>query len=692
MRPFFSVLWLILPVLVCGCGGGIETVQEAGSTHVAVLSVARWDDYQQAVQPAFSLTPQQAMDQSVPNIADVEGKLLDTLSASASVTVPGATSASGDSGSAKGSSSPSSASGNSKSTDGSAPATQPAIGLDPLQHYWAATALWQEVQLINVYVKAAAVDREQFVPYLVRLQVTLLPIKRHEPLDAYTTISFFRGDFPTTQPSYDNSQAASASTSPDDVRIIPLLVTDDIQTALESKSVERVRQLALTLAAAIHGIGASGSFSDMNDKLQSVLGNDFDSTFTVARVSSNTLRVRFGAQQHPNADGTLGYEMVPETHAVTLVVLVPIDQAQSPATTDRILRLVSQTSMVNAITGAYLPGRASHPYDTAVQQILAEESVKANNPASANKARKSIETDIAENNYQKFYEDFGTCYSPRINLDYLWSDLVLERGKDPYQTGLLVVPQVQSPALLDDPGKLNFVANDSGQQLQVLVDNGVGLYPDAVASTLQVKTSDGAVLLFPATQMTGTGTTLLATFPSPKALNLKLASNDPVQLELRASRISSTTKPADAGEYPLGAEAKNVSCYYVAIPPPETVPFAMNVTATSIAMDSSNGGTLNLYFTKVTNPVKVSISGADVVVASPAAIANSFTTTGEVNVTSPGVVTLSLSNLSANGGVTIAATDSKTKSTIGPIKLSVVSAAGGAANGATTPGQTKPKG
>jgi len=118
----------------------------------------------------------------------------------------------------------------------------------------------------------------------------------------------------------------------------------------------------------------------------------------------------------------------------------------------------------------------------------------------------------------------------------------------------------------------------------------------------------------------------------------------------------------------------------------------MNVTATSIAMDSSNGGTLNLYFTKVTNPVKVSISGADVVVASPAAIANSFTTTGEVNVTSPGVVTLSLSNLSANGGVTIAATDSKTKSTIGPIKLSVVSAAGGAANGATTPGKTKPKG
>ena len=134
-------------------------------------------------------------------------------------------------------------------------------------HYWAATALWQEVQLINMYVDAAAVDGEEFEPYLVRLQVTLLPRKRHDAKDAYTTISLFQGDFPAPKASEkkkDSSQCPKDSTTPstsiEDVRIIPLLVTDDMQTALDSESVERTRQLALTLAAAIHGVGVMEVF------------------------------------------------------------------------------------------------------------------------------------------------------------------------------------------------------------------------------------------------------------------------------------------------------------------------------------------------------------------------------------------------------------------------------------------------
>ena len=63
-------------------------------------------------------------------------------------------------------------------------------GIDPFLKYTAATALYQEVKILNRYIQSAA-RRHHMVPYLVRLQMTNTPFARHQPYDTYVTVSFF---------------------------------------------------------------------------------------------------------------------------------------------------------------------------------------------------------------------------------------------------------------------------------------------------------------------------------------------------------------------------------------------------------------------------------------------------------------------------------------------------------------------
>src|SRR5574337_2160671 len=95
--------------------------------------------------------------------------------------------------------------------------------------YWVATALYQEVKLLDRYVKDAAIAGDYY-PYLMRIQVTLMPRRRDLPYDAYTDVAMFAGDFGDVQQ--------------DDVpHLIPLLVTDDLEAMVQSRSVDQIRQL-----------------------------------------------------------------------------------------------------------------------------------------------------------------------------------------------------------------------------------------------------------------------------------------------------------------------------------------------------------------------------------------------------------------------------------------------------------------
>jgi hypothetical protein len=111
----------------------------------------------------------------------------------------------------------------------------------------------------------------------------------------------------------------SSTTPPLNPVVIPLLVTDDIQAAIESHSAEQIRQLALSAAAMAGPANIGGGLSTLDQQLRSVLGRSLDSTFTISRESDNTIFARFGATNQ----GGSRYAMLPEAHNVTLLVFRP---------------------------------------------------------------------------------------------------------------------------------------------------------------------------------------------------------------------------------------------------------------------------------------------------------------------------------------------------------------------------------
>lgn len=364
----------------------------AGSVHVSVLAVARWDDYVSSLQPSFQLDENTALSLVLPVSRSKEESRLDARSARVA-----GTQASGIDDSTKISSATERVDDESSRTTttiedrpsslalipttGSSvvpqryesarrdPSQEVRPDMDPLLQFGAATALFQEVQLLNRYVRDAAV-REGFTPYVVRMQVSLMPSARNEPYDAYCTLSFFSKPAPGEAP----SDAAGApvtplrgSDSPDPGRaasrgtphVIPLVVTDNLEATLHSRTDDEIRDMAASFFLAAGQLGAAGTLEQTTRDFQRVFGKDLNSLLTVGRVSDNTMRVRLGAMQAVAGS----YSMVPRTHTVTALVMVP-------PSVPRTLDLVARTTMVDAETGEALPDRPIPVVDAEFAAIL----------------------------------------------------------------------------------------------------------------------------------------------------------------------------------------------------------------------------------------------------------------------------------------------------------------------------------
>jgi len=156
----------------------------AGSAHIAVLSVAPWEKYRDSLQPTFKLAADDALALAIPSTLALEEKFLHALAAKFRIALPTTTSTSTFTAKQTDDAKPSTSaerttttsSGDaSKLTTGAAPegartaAGLPAgspsplaasTGTDVMLRYLAATAIYQEVQALNFYVKEAAVRDE----------------------------------------------------------------------------------------------------------------------------------------------------------------------------------------------------------------------------------------------------------------------------------------------------------------------------------------------------------------------------------------------------------------------------------------------------------------------------------------------------------------------------------------------------
>ena len=476
-----ACLYGALALALTGCCGDkfwtvqtASSIQDAGAVHIAVLTVSTFEKYRDSVQPQFKLSTDDALNQVLPSTLAFEERIVNLLGLSLklkaalpSTTGAGATTATGQSGSQsstdQGSATTSKSSDSSGSTAGTPTAaslpgggsvTSATLGQDPLLKFWTAAALYQEVQLLNRYVQDAAIP-EDFTAFVVRLQVTLLPWARREPYDAYADISFFMGDFSLEDRS-EQTLKWDGRTSQNEVRILPLLVTDDIEAALEARSFDRIRQLALALSASMKGVGLESNLESVNEQLQSVTGRDYNSAFTLARVSHNTLRVRFGALNQ----GMARYSMIPQTHNVTLLLMVPTKPGKK-GLDNRTVRLVSRTAFIDARNGNELmddPKRRIEEIGGALKDCKIDPEKEKKGDECLHECL-DLPRLVAGNNWAEFRECVNRkCVKKKNYPEPLWVELASLREESRYQTATLTLPKYdpvlglegQTPLLIDD--------------------------------------------------------------------------------------------------------------------------------------------------------------------------------------------------------------------------------------------------
>jgi hypothetical protein len=384
---FLPKLFLLLSLIIAVSSCNNKLIRnepkyrhEAGTVHISVLSVAPWEKYVSELQPVFNMSPEKALEDVVPTTTIMDEKIIDAIGLSARVALARGEKT-GDLSSVP-SDKPLEGVGTASGLPDAGDGKEREVAIDPMLRHLAATALYQEVKLINHYLEDAAVYEKDFTPYVVRLQIGLMPTRRDLQYDVYTTMSFFtnsqtpevrlekqaevtavptptddppaqnQGDRWSLKVKWDEFKCAGRSPNCKTPIVLPLLVTDNLERILHSRSEERIRQYALALSAILEGVGLGGNFQSLDNKLLKIFGTDFNSLLTVGSVTNNTVKVRLGAMKQVAEKDC--HAMVPRTHNITLLVLVPDEERRMAVLADTMMMHVKRGTILESANPSYV--------------------------------------------------------------------------------------------------------------------------------------------------------------------------------------------------------------------------------------------------------------------------------------------------------------------------------------------------
>jgi len=428
------------------------TQRDAGSVHVTVLAVAPWSHYLDALQPRFQLTADQARDLV---IRDTRQQFESNQSG---VSLGASANQSPDSTGLP--------TGPDKMLNSNFAALPDRVeGPDAMMEYWTANGLYQEVQIMNRIMRDAVIP-EGFRPYLVRLQISLIPRRRHQPYDAYTTLSFFSPDPAASTASEalatgalaaapetslrvaDTSKTSTGGTGP---VVLPLLVTDNLEASLQHRSSQDVQRLALSLLALPGDFATKISADLFSQEFQGeVAGRDLNALLTVARMSQNTLRVRIGAM----AESTADYAMVPRNHNVTLLLMVPEKSAAD-------VELVSRTTLVDTDTGDELSESTSEDVAQSLGKIGARYGLEGLDEKSLMELFRFAQANDQVGFRARLVERMGADHSAVRLSQSLWIELVSLMGGSQFASGRFHLP---------GHGEKDLLSNSFYEQTLVVID------------------------------------------------------------------------------------------------------------------------------------------------------------------------------------------------------------------------------
>jgi len=354
IRFCLIVIGTILSALGAACSTApqhrVAAYEDAMRTRVSIVSIKPWDDYKNELQPKFDLKAADALGKTLPTTLRTQDAIATQLSAEFDL---GRVKGGGPSSDALKDllKADSKASANTTKAPDAAAIAAPLADLgkdldrDPMLQYLAATALYQEVKMLDTYIADAAIETQGRKAFIVRMQITAMPRRRYQPYDLYSTI----GVYPLKDKSLSGTGVLTLALPTNDkqtaVEVLPLLVSDNLEAAIRQSSRQHVVDLALAATAASAAVGVGGQAGAGLAQLERVLARDYNSLLTVGRLSPSTLQVRFGAP----AIGQEEYAATTRNQYVTFLVI-------ADASTTR-LQLTCKNTLVDSKEGEELGER-----------------------------------------------------------------------------------------------------------------------------------------------------------------------------------------------------------------------------------------------------------------------------------------------------------------------------------------------
>lgn len=192
------------------------------------------------------------------------------------------------------------------------------VGVNPHMEYKAAQSLYHAVKLLNEEARNAAV-RNGYVPHVIMLKLTPMLYRRDLSYDIHAKVSFFNTEKTPIVPKKDcPGDHLKGLRLP---YVVPILATDDLERSIRSNAVEISRQVGLALNAMVKGVGANAALDRINQQLNEIVANDFNSILTVGRLTDNTLYIRLGAANQASSQ----FSIIGKSYDIAALVLIPME-------------------------------------------------------------------------------------------------------------------------------------------------------------------------------------------------------------------------------------------------------------------------------------------------------------------------------------------------------------------------------
>lgn len=726
------------PVLFCALLAGCEsipdlfspaqpeTAEQAANVFVSAYPSVPWRDIKDRLEPGHNLTIDAAKLIAIQSTQSQVSQFLSTFAIGLGIGLPNRTSSTtttlGTDGKETTTGTRTTGSGTAPASSGVASTTitdsaltpdfaraLAGAGIDANTLIEASTGLFHQARILDNQI-SKQYEPTGYSAQLITFQINLQPVRRDVAFDAYVNISLFPDSFSAAVENGKEINNNAGALSP--IIVYPLVITDALETTTSGRSIEVIRQAALSVAGIVGSTGLNLGLSGGSNRLNNIIGSEKNSLVTVGRVSDHTVRVRLGAPNSPSSR----YALVPRTYNLSLVVF--IKRADDEKYKKGVISAVTETTLHPVNGGEPLRSSRLRSRPELARQVRDKldqygfKLVNAKQCSAGSVAGMDVTEDqlallnllraIDRADYVQVFKCLGGPDNAsseikagrELTLRRMFADLIEIQTTSRFSI-LNIAIKGDAKAVLPDANQFAMYSDDGKSKSTVVLRGGSGLSSNSLRAEVFVKPGNAKSLnctkpecdgkLIPTNlAINGGGAEIIVTLPSLTQLGMTLdktcANGAPVRIYIAGSDPKNICEnPADKCTTLPADGCANNSFNYVALlaPAPKEEESPTNVLSSPSALliaDSLGNGRVQILVSELPEKLKATvkeinlvIKGADVredkALGTPRMVAKGLV------VTPSSVVPLIFGNLSPANPVEIEAVSGKTN--LGKLRFSV---------------------